>query len=67
MPEMQELKATVTIPEGLTPEQVARLKEAFTADLIAILGGADLLRDRNISVVLTEEIHPRVVFGPAGG
>jgi hypothetical protein len=64
MAERQQLKATVTLPEGLTREQIDRLKEVFTADLIAILGGSDYLKEKNISVVLNEEIFSRVIIDP---
>ncbi|MEK7754034.1 MAG: hypothetical protein AAB654_19075 [Acidobacteriota bacterium] len=61
-PPRQELKAILTLPSGLTDSQVQSLKEAFTADLIATLGGVAFLRDRNIAVITTEEILSSVTL-----
>ena len=50
MPEKQQLKWAVVLPEGLNREQIARLKEVFTADLVATLGGEEFLKEKNIAV-----------------
>jgi hypothetical protein len=63
MPERQQLRATLVLPEGLTEDQIKRLRKVFKTELIAIVGGVDFLRDKNITVLIQPQIERPVILG----
>ncbi len=62
VPDKQTLKATVSLPPGLTQEQRDMLRAEFRADLVATLGGQRFLDERRIDLVISDEIPEPVTL-----